>query len=125
MAGSEPDRIVVQHVLIGFAGSIPGQPISRSRDDAKTLAEQILAKAQAGESFDDLVKTHTDDSFPGRYGMANDGVAADRARSEYPRRGMVPAFGNVGFTLAVGEVGMAPHHPQDSPYGWHVIKRVA
>ena len=37
---------------------------------------------------------------------------------------MVPAFGNVGFKLAVDEIGVADYDPTTSPYGWHVIKRV-
>jgi parvulin-like peptidyl-prolyl isomerase len=37
---------------------------------------------------------------------------------------MVPAFGDVGFTLRVGEIGLAPHDPTTSPFGWHVIKRI-
>lgn len=40
------------------------------------------------------------------------------------RSGMVAGFGNVGFRLKVGEIGVAPWHEKDSPYGWHVIKRV-
>ena len=36
----------------------------------------------------------------------------------------VPAFGNVGFKLAVGEIGIADYDPKTSPFGYHVIKRV-
>lgn len=45
------------------------------------------------------------------------------ARS-FGRDEMVPAFGDVGFTLRMGEVGLAPYDPQTSPFGWHVIKRI-
>jgi parvulin-like peptidyl-prolyl isomerase len=37
---------------------------------------------------------------------------------------MVPAFGEVGFALAPGEIGMAPYDARKSPYGWHIIKRL-
>jgi parvulin-like peptidyl-prolyl isomerase len=37
---------------------------------------------------------------------------------------MVPAFGNVGFALNVGEIGIADFDPQTSPFGWHIIKRL-
>ena len=40
------------------------------------------------------------------------------------RDGMVPGFGDVAFSLEVGECGVAPHDPVASPYGWHVIKRL-
>jgi parvulin-like peptidyl-prolyl isomerase len=46
------------------------------------------------------------------------------ADGEYPREGMVPAFGNVGFALNVGEIGIADFDPQTSPFGWHIIKRL-
>lgn len=40
------------------------------------------------------------------------------------REQMVPGFADVAFGLAPGEVGIAPHDAQRSPYGWHVIKRL-
>jgi hypothetical protein len=30
----------------------------------------------------------------------------------------------VGFAISVGNIGMADHDPQTSPYGWHIIKRL-
>jgi hypothetical protein len=121
---TEPDYISVQHILIGFQGSLPGKPVSRTKEEAEQLANEIFAKVNAGEDFDALVKEYTDDAYPGIYKMANFGVPADRANMVYPRQGMVPAFGDVGFPLAVGEVGMAAYDAQKSPYGWHIIKRV-
>ena len=43
---------------------------------------------------------------------------------EYGRGQMVPAFGNVGFKLKLGEIGVADYDAKTSPYGYHVIKRV-
>jgi len=43
----------------------------------------------------------------------------------HPRSAMVPAFGDVGFALEVGELGMAPYHDEASPFGWHIIKRIS
>ncbi|MCP3917122.1 MAG: hypothetical protein GY711_16360 [bacterium] len=40
------------------------------------------------------------------------------------RSGMVPGFGNVAFSLKVGEVGISAFDADDSPFGWHVIKRL-
>jgi len=120
----EPDYITVQHILIGFAGSVPGKNITRSKEEAESLATDILARAQGGEDFDAMVQQYTDDQAPGIYQMANLGVAADIDHGIYPRDRMVPAFGDVGFPLAVGEIGMASYDPQKSPYGWHIIKRI-
>jgi hypothetical protein len=120
----EPDYITVQHILIGFSGSVPGKPIERSNNQARALAEDIFKRAQAGEDFDALVKEYTDDSFPGKYKMANFGLPASPDQKIYARGNMVRAFGEVGFPLAVGEVGLAEYDPQLSKYGWHIIKRV-
>jgi cyclophilin family peptidyl-prolyl cis-trans isomerase len=40
-----------------------------------------------------------------------------------PRGQMVPGFGNIGFKLNVGEVGISNYSKTDSPFGWHIIKR--
>ena len=120
----EPDHIRVQHILIGFKGSVPGKNITRTVEEAKTLAYSLVDSAKAGTSYDDLVARHTDDSAPGIYGLSNRGVAPAGPPSEYGRDQMVPAFGNVGFKLKLGEIGVADYDAKTSPYGYHVIKRV-
>jgi len=119
----EPDRIKVQHILIGAKGTVPGKNITRSIEEAKTLAYQLADRARKGEDFGALVSQYTDDAAPGIYGMANRGVTPS-GQNEYGRDNMVPAFGNVGFPLALGEIGVADFDPTTSPYGYHVIKRV-
>jgi hypothetical protein len=119
---TEPAHIVVQHILIGFQGSIPGKNITRSRSEAEALAKEILDRAWQGEDFNALVQQYTDDAPPGIYGMANRG--ATPATGEYPRDGMVAAFGNVGFSISPGNISMADYDPKASPYGWHIIKRL-
>jgi hypothetical protein len=121
---NEPNYVTVQHILIGFQGSIPGKAVGRTQEEAKRLAEDILARARAGEDFDALVKEYTDDSPPGVYKMANLGMPAERADRVFPRSGMVPLFGDVAFRLDVGAIGMAAYDPERSPYGWHIIKRL-
>lgn len=118
----EPDTITVQHILIGFKGSVGAKPLKRSREEAKQLAEELLDQALAGADFDALVKEHTDDSHPGIYKMANTDVPP--APGVYAREKMVAAFGDVGFPLKVGGIGMAPHDPGTSRFGWHIIKRL-
>ena len=116
-------HIEVQHVLVGFQGSVPGKPITRSQEEARTLAYQILERAKGGESFDALVQQHTDDQYPGIYRLADNGVTPEQG-VEYPRSGMVKGFGDAAFPLAVGGVGIADYDKQASPYGWHIIKRL-
>lgn len=116
------DHIKLQHILIAFAGTVPGKNITRSETEARQLAEEILARAKGGEDFDALVRTYTDDAHPGIYGLSNSGV--EPAPGEFSRDRMVPAFGEVGFSLAPGEIGLAVYDARKSPYGWHVIKRL-
>ncbi len=121
-ATTEPEHIQVQHVLVGFSGSVPGKRITRTREEARALAYELLQKAQGGADFDALVREHTDDSPPGIYGMANRGVRP--AAGEARREGMVAAFGDVGFRLQVGEYGVADFDQRASPFGFHIIKRI-
>ncbi len=117
-----PQHVQVQHILIGFTGSVPGKAISRTKEEAKKLAYEILDRARKGEDFDELVRKYTDDSPPGIYGMSGTGVAP--ASGEYSRDGMVAAFGNVGFSIGPGNIGIADYDPTSSPFGWHIIKRL-
>ena len=120
---TEPEHIQVQHILIGYDGSLPGKKVARSMEEAKTLAEQLFTKAkESGSDFEALVKENSDDQAPGIYAMANLGVAP--VNDEFPREQMVPAFGDVGFQLKVGDVGLAPYDKNKSPYGFHIIKRL-
>lgn len=119
---AEPEHIVVQHILIAFQGKLPGKDVTRTQEEAKKLAYEILERARKGEDYDALVEKYTDDSAPGVYGMSNLGVTA--TAGEYPRNRMVGAFGDVGFTLKVGEIGIADFDQKTSPYGYHIIKRI-
>ncbi len=129
----QPEKITVQHILVGFSGSVPGKEIARSPEEAEKLARQLAEQARGGADFDALVKEHTDDQHPGIYQMANFNVTPDSVNAEsevppgekmFPRSGMVRAFGDVGFGLQIGEIGIAEYSPESSKYGWHVIRRI-
>jgi hypothetical protein len=124
VSDKEPDHIAVQHILIAFKGSIPKATVTRSKDEAKTLAQEVFERAKKGEDFDALVKECTDDEYPGIYRLANKGITPDQSKQEYPREAMIKSFGDVGFSLAVGGIGLAEYHSQKCKYGWHIIKRI-
>jgi len=110
----QPDeRIEIQHILIAFKGAPRMTKVTRTKEEAKALAEKIYAEVIGGGDFDALVKQHTDDSAPGIYPVSKAG-----------RAGFVKGFGDVGFRLKVGEIGVAPWDAAASPFGWHIIKRV-
>lgn len=118
---AEPERIALQHILISFAGA--GTSATRTEDDARRLAAETLAQVREGADFGTIVQERTDDAYPGIYRLCNRNVAPTSA-DEFPRDQMVPAFGDVGFRLAAGEVGIANYDRQTSPFGWHIIKRL-
>ena len=121
---AEPDRVEVQHILISFRGANERVKATRSKEEAETLAKELLFRARQGEDFDKMMKQHSDDSGEGIYRMTNTGVQPDGSRDELARHRMVKAFGDVSFALEAGEVGMAAYHPQNSKFGWHIIKRL-
>jgi PPIC-type PPIASE domain len=118
-----PERLTVQHILISFAGRLPGKAITRTQEEARALAYELLERARRGEDFDGLVRQFTDDQAPGVYSMCNRGLRPV-AQGEYPRDGMVPAFGDVAFRLSPGNIDIADYDPTKSPFGYHIIKRL-
>jgi parvulin-like peptidyl-prolyl isomerase len=121
---TEPEHVTVQHILIAFRGSTPDPKVTRSQAEAEKLALQIFERAKAGEDFDAMVKTYTNDTYPGIYSMSNRDVTPDPAKREFPRARMVKAFGDVSFGLEVGGIGLAVFNPATSKFGWHIIKRL-
>lgn len=115
-------EIEVQHLLVAHKDAgIDG--VSRDLKAAETRTAELFEAITKGADFDQLVRENTDDQHPGIYGMTMAG-AGDRSRNVYPRKGMVAAFGDVGWRLKVGEVGVAPYDARKSPYGFHIIKRL-
>jgi hypothetical protein len=112
------DKITVAHILIAFKGAPRIQGVTRSLEEAKALAADVYKRSVAGEDFNALMKQYTNDSVPGTYPMSKDPTASNS------RTKMVPGFGDVGWRLQVGEIGVAPHDNTKSPFGWHIIKRV-
>jgi parvulin-like peptidyl-prolyl isomerase len=117
----QPAVITVKHILIAFQGAQRSQA-TRSKEEALRLAYDLLGRANRGEDFDTLMKAHSSDPGEGTYTMVNEGVVA--GKDEADRSGMVGAFGDVGFRISVGEIGLAEHDEKSSPFGYHLIKRV-
>ncbi len=121
----EPDRVSVKHVLIAYKGASRASA-TRSKDEARELAKQIFTHASNGAPFEELMAKYTDDpgSKDGKtYPMVNHGVTP-AGPDESARSGMAKAFGDVGFKLAVGDVGLTDPDRMESPFGFHIIKRV-
>ncbi len=115
----DADRVTVQHILIAFAGSNRSTQ-TRSKEEAEALAAELFQKANSGEDFATLMRNHSNDPGPGEYGMSG----RSGKPGDFPRANMALAFGDVGWRLEVGEIGVAAYDPVRSGFGWHLIKRV-
>lgn len=121
IANGEPSVITVKHVLIAFEGASRSEQ-KRTRAEAEKIAFEVVNRAKAGEDFDKIIKELSSDPGEGTYTLVNTGIKANPG--EYDRSGMVGAFGDVGFRIAVGEVGLADYDAKGSPFGLHILKRV-
>lgn len=107
----EEAKVAASHVLIQYKGSMRSAPtITRSKEEAKKLAGEVLAKAKKGQDFAGLAKQYSDE--PG---------AKDRAGAlgKFSKAQMVKPFADAAFALKPGEVsGLV-----ETDFGFHVIKR--
>ena len=116
-----PDAVTVDHILIAVKN--PRIPDGMEPEAAREVAYDLLKQLEAGADWAALKLKHSDDPPPGGpYSMANDGVTP--VGGAYPRGGMAKAFGDVGFGLEVDQMGMADFDAADSPFGFHLIKRI-
>jgi hypothetical protein len=106
-------KVKLQHILLAFVGAQRGSESGHTEDEARALASDVLARARAGEDFTALMKKYSGDEGPGTYTLTQE-----------DRESYAKYFGDVGFRLQVGEIGIAPYHRVKSPFGWHVIKRL-
>lgn len=109
-----PESIDAAHILISFKGarSLGGQ-VTRSKEEARQLAEKLLAEIKAGEvTFADAAKTYSDDKASGARGGALGVIAPE---SVIPR-------------IAEALVGMAQNTvggPVETMFGFHILQRRA
>jgi len=119
---AEPDKVRVQHVLVGFKHTVAGKKIDRTKKEAEQLANDVLETALACVEFPLLVQKFSDDKYPGIYVLVNKGVTP--LAGEHRRYDMMSCFGNVAFSLEAGEIGMAAYNGGRCKFGWHIIKRL-
>ncbi|MHC4840137.1 MAG: peptidylprolyl isomerase [Planctomycetota bacterium] len=120
--------ISVQHILIGHA-MVRGAKKYLSRKSASKLAAEVLAKVEAGEDFDALVKAYSydysDKNPTGEYTMISDEDSIGAVpEGTVARADMVKHFGDVSFRLAVGEIGFVLKSMVDGKHGFHIIRRI-
>ncbi|MEZ4223768.1 MAG: peptidylprolyl isomerase [Polyangiaceae bacterium] len=108
-APNAPDRVRASHVLVAYQGARRSQA-TRSKDEARKLAEAVLARAKAGADFADLARQHSDDSSA---------KAKGGDLGAFQREMMVKPFADAAFALKPGEVSGIV----ETEFGFHVIRR--
>jgi peptidyl-prolyl cis-trans isomerase C/peptidyl-prolyl cis-trans isomerase SurA len=103
------ELITASHILVSYAGATRSQA-TRSKDEARTLAGQLLARVRKGEDFGELAVTHSDDPTA----KANRGNLGPSPASAW-----VKPFGDAALALRAGEVSDLV----ETPFGIHIIKR--
>jgi peptidyl-prolyl cis-trans isomerase SurA len=103
-------RIKARHILIPYEGATRAPSgLRRSRAEALDRAREARARVAAGEDFAAVALQ-----------MSEDGSAAEGgALGAFGRGAMVPAFEQVAFSLAEGQLSEVV----ESPFGFHVIER--
>lgn len=106
-----PTAIHARHILISHTDArMAGEDITRTREEAQSLAEAIARRARSGEDWDALHRAHSDET--------NGPEGGDLGT--FGRGQMVPAFERAAFALEVRAISEAV----ESPFGFHVIQRL-
>lgn len=103
-----PDSVKASHILVTYQGSQLGAGISRSKEEAQTLADSIAGVVRGDNAkFAELASEYSADTSNkeqgGDLGYFSPGT-------------MIPAFDNYVFDNATGDVGVV-----ETPLGYHVI----
>ena len=108
---SEPTEISASHVLISYKGAEKADAkITRTKDEAKKRAEEVLAKAKAeGADFAALAKEYSDGPTKTKGGNLG----------PFKKGTMAKPFEEAAWKLDVGAISDVV----ETPFGFHVIKR--
>ena len=106
------EQIATSHLLVQYKGSERAdKSITRSKDEARKLANEALAKAKKGQDFAAVVGQYSDE--PGA--KARGGVLPKFGRSS----AFDQTFKDAAFKLKPGELSGVV----ETKFGFHVIKR--
>jgi hypothetical protein len=110
-AASDERAIAVLQVMI-LHGATPlaqTKKITRTREEARRLADEVRARAVKGEDFAGLVTRYSEDPMAAKHG----------GFLKFRKKDAVKPFGDVAFALEVGEVSPVT----ETQFGFHVIRR--
>jgi len=100
-------KSVVEHILIGYKGSLSRRHVARHRKQARQLAVEVTHKARRrGANFAALRVRFSDDPGSGRYEVSADSMHDKR-------------FSQLALRLGPGQVDAV-----QTSFGFHIVKRV-
>ncbi len=103
------ESMEASHILVAFSGALKAeQTVTRTKEEAKALADSLSERLKNGENFVDLAKEFSD------------GPSAETAGSlgSFVRGQMVAPFEKAAFALKEGELSA----PVESEFGYHIIR---
>jgi peptidyl-prolyl cis-trans isomerase NIMA-interacting 1 len=108
-AAAPSERVTASHILVAYQGATRSTA-TRSKDEAKKRADQLLARARKSDDFAGLARENSDD--PTAKARGGDLGA-------FSRQSMVKPFSDAAFALKPGEVSSVV----ETEFGFHIIKR--
>jgi peptidyl-prolyl cis-trans isomerase C len=103
-----PGTVRASHILISYAGTSV-ETATRTKEEAHKLAEDLLARLNKGESFEELAATYSD--CPSAEAGGDLGF--------FGKGRMVKPFEDAAFGLKPGQVSGIV----ETQFGYHIIKR--
>ncbi|MEZ4223244.1 MAG: peptidylprolyl isomerase [Polyangiaceae bacterium] len=111
MEAKEPERIAAAHILIQYRGAKRARKETvRSKEQARSLAERLLAELCAGADFAAMAAEYSDEPGSGERGGS---------LGHFRRGMMVKPFEQAAFSLGVGEFSGVV----ESEFGFHLVRR--
>ena len=106
---NDEEKVEASHILISHKDA-PRARVTRTKEEARKLAEQVLAEVKKGGDFGQLAAKYSDD--PGS-------KQREGKLGSFSRRRMVKPFADAAFALKPGETSDLV----ETPFGYHIIKR--
>lgn len=109
-----PDLVCARVLVVAWQGATAAPAtITRTEEEARARAEELLARIEGGERFEAVAREGSDAASSGPRG----GLLGTYARSEWPsaHEAIAPRL----FTMRIGEISEVMH----APYGWVIAER--